>query len=145
MSEMTATRKGIILGGAGLGAIVLWIVAASFLWRTSVPHLRLSGLDEHDFFTARELSRARRYGDGADALWLGGTLAELLALVVLVRRAPRLARGLGLGPVGSAVVVGMVLLVTLWFVRLPFGLAELWWQHHWGLGPFHPIAWLLAQ
>ena len=30
----------------------------------------------------------------------------------------------------------MVLLVTLWFVSLPFSLADLWWQHHWGLGPF---------
>ena len=39
----------------------------------------------------------------------------------------------------------MVLLVTLWFVALPFGLAALWWQHHWGLGPFDVLAWLDAQ
>ncbi len=39
----------------------------------------------------------------------------------------------------------MVVLVTLWFVSLPFGLAELWWQHHWGLGPFDVVAWLVQQ
>ena len=110
-----------------------------------MPHLQLGGLDEHRFFSARELSRASSYGTGEDVLWLLGTLARLVALAVLVRRAPRFARGLGLGPIGSAVIVGMVLLVTIWFVGLPFGLAELWWQHHWGLGPFDPAAWLLAQ
>jgi STE24 endopeptidase len=52
---------------------------------------------------------------------------------------------MGLGRIGSAIVVGMVLLVTLWFVGLPFGLADLWWQHHWGLGPFDVPAWLNAQ
>jgi STE24 endopeptidase len=39
----------------------------------------------------------------------------------------------------------MVLLVTLWFVQLPFSLADLWWQHHWGLGPFDVLAWLSGQ
>jgi len=39
----------------------------------------------------------------------------------------------------------MVLIVALWFVALPFSLAELWWQHHWGLGPFNILAWLVAQ
>ena len=52
---------------------------------------------------------------------------------------------MGLGRIGSAVIVGMVLLVTLWLVSLPFGLVELWWQHHWGLGPFDVLAWLDAQ
>ena len=66
------------------------------------------------------------------------------------RRAPRprvrdcraAVRGMGLGRIGSAIVAGMVLLVTLWFVALPFSLADLWWQHHWGLGPFDVLAWL---
>jgi STE24 endopeptidase len=39
----------------------------------------------------------------------------------------------------------MVLLVTLWFVALPFSLVDLWWQHHWGLGPFDVGAWLAGQ
>ncbi len=141
---MTATRKGVILG-AGLLAVACWALAASYLWRTSVPRLRLGGLDEHRYFSERELARAASYGTGVDVLWLLGTVARLVALAVLVWRAPRFARGLGLGPIGSAVIVGMVLLVTLWFVGLPFGIAGLWWQHHWGLGPFDPGAWLLQQ
>jgi STE24 endopeptidase len=64
---------------------------------------------------------------------------------VLVWRLPRSIRQIGLGPIGSAVIAGMVLLVTLWFVSLPFSFADLWWQHHWGLGPFDVAAWLGAQ
>jgi STE24 endopeptidase len=140
---MTATRMA---KGATLAiAVAIWCVCAWLLSRTSVPSLHLAGLDEHRFFTAHSLARARSYSRGADALWAAGTIAELAALGVLVRVLPRSARGIGLGRIGTAIVVGMVLLVTLWSVSLPFGLAALWWQHHWGLGPFDVLAWLSAQ
>jgi STE24 endopeptidase len=146
MSEMTAIRiRRVILGAGCLACAAAWILAAGLLWRTSVPHLHLGGLDEHRYFSSHELARARSFTNGNDAIWLLGTLARLVALVVLAWRAPRIVRGLGLGRIGSAVIVGMVLLVTLWFVSLPFGLAELWWQHHGGLGPFDVLAWLVAQ
>jgi STE24 endopeptidase len=122
-----------------------WAVCAWLLWRTSVPSLRLSGLDEHRFFSARQLHRSARFAHGEQALWLGGTLATLAALVVLAVRLPRTVASMGLGRIGSAVIVGMVLLSTLWAVSLPFGLVDLWWQHHWGLGPFDVLAWLDAQ
>jgi STE24 endopeptidase len=70
---------------------------------------------------------------------------SLCALGVLVWRLPRSIRGMGLGRIGSAIVAGVVLLVTLWFVGLPFGLAQLWWDHHYGLGPFDVLAWLNSQ
>lgn len=123
----------------------MWCVGAWLLWRTSVPSLHLSGLDEHRFFSARQLARARNYNRGADGLFLGSVVAQLVALVVLVRLLPRSVRTMGLGRVGSGIVAGMVLLVTLWFVDLPFSLADLWWQHHWGLGPFDVVSWLAAQ
>jgi STE24 endopeptidase len=146
MSEITATRIKYLTRGVTLLACAAgWIVAAAYLWRTSVPSLHLSGFDEHRFFTPHELARARSYGNGERALWLLGTLAPIAALVVLARRAPRMVRGLGLGRVNGAIVVGMVVLVTLWFVSLPVGLAHLWWQHHWGLAPFDVPAWLAAQ
>lgn len=69
----------------------------------------------------------------------------LATLGVLAWLLPRSIRQMGLGRIGSAVVAGMVLLVTLWFVSLPFSFADLWWQHHWGLGPFDIAAWLAAQ
>jgi STE24 endopeptidase len=141
MSERTAIRTAVTLAAAG----VCWAVCAWLLWRTSVPSLHLSGLDEHRFFTARQLRRSARFAHGEQALWLGGTVATITALAVLARILPRRVSTMGLGRIGSAVIVGMVLLCVLWAVNLPFGLVELWWQHHWGLGPFDILAWLNAQ
>jgi STE24 endopeptidase len=139
MSERIAIRIGLGL------ALAAWIVAAVLLWRTSVPSLDLGGLDTTPYFSHELLARAHRYGNGARLLWLLGTVATLAALVVLVWRLPRSARSLGLGRVGSAIVIGMVMVATLWLVRLPFTIAGLWWQHHYGLGPFDPVAWLSGQ
>jgi Zn-dependent protease with chaperone function len=139
MSERIAMRIGLVLG------LAAWIVAAVLLWRTSVPSLHLGGLDASRYFSPELLARAHRYGNGARLLWLLGTIATLAALVVLVWRLPRSARSLGLGRVGSAIVIGMVMVATLWLVRLPFVIAGLWWQHHYGLGPFDPVSWLSAQ
>jgi STE24 endopeptidase len=131
----------VTLAVAALG----WGVAVVLLARTSVPALQLSGLDSHRFFSVRALSRTARYARGEQLLWLTGTVASLGALVVLARVLPRHVRGMGLGRIGSALIVGMVLLTTLWAVSLPFSLAGLWWDHHWGLGPFDVLAWLDAQ
>ena len=132
--------------GATLAAAALaWCACAWLLTRTSVPSLHLSGLDERRYFSARELARARSYTRGEDALYAAGVFAQLIALVVLVWRLPRSVRQMGLGRLSSAIVAGMVLLVTLWFVALPFSLADLWWQHHWGLGPFDVGSWLVSQ
>ncbi|MDP9260354.1 MAG: M48 family metalloprotease [Actinomycetota bacterium] len=143
---MTATRIGRL--GRPVTLVVCaagWVAAATYLWRTSVPSLHLGGLDEHRFFSARLLDRAHSFGTGEQVLWLLGTLATLAALGVLAWRLPRSVGRLGLGRVSSAIVIGMVILVTLWFVSLPFGVVDLWWQHHWGLGPFNPATWLVAQ
>jgi STE24 endopeptidase len=107
--------------------------------------LRLSGLDEHRYFSVHSLARAHSYSLGSGLLWLLGTAATVAGLLVLARVLPRSVRGMGLGRVASAIIAGMVLLVTLWFVALPFSLADLWWQHHWGLGPFDVWAWLVGQ
>jgi STE24 endopeptidase len=139
MSERTAIRIGVPLAVGG------WIVAAVLLWRTSVPSLHLTGFDPHSAFSDDLLRRAHRYGNGERLIWLLGRLAAIAALVVLVRRLPRSARGLGLGRVSGAIVIGMVVLVTLWFVSLPFSVANLWWQHHYDLGPFDVGGWLAAQ
>jgi STE24 endopeptidase len=147
MSEMTATRTTTrIAKGAALAAgVALWLVCAWLLSRTSVPALHLGGLDKNRFFPHALLARAVRYSRGEDLLWLGSTLASLAALFALTRVLPSRVRGIGLGRIGTSVIVGMVLMVTLWFVSLPFGLADLWWQHRYGLGPFDAGAWLASQ
>lgn len=126
-------------------AAAVWCACAWLLVRTSVPALDLSGVDAREYFSARTLHRAESYSRGLELLWLVGTLVMLLVLAVLARRLPRTVRSIGLGRIGSAVIVGMVLLVALWFAALPFSLTELWWQHHWGLGPFDIVAWLDGQ
>jgi STE24 endopeptidase len=143
MSEKTAIRMGqvVTLAVAAVG----WGVGAWLLARTSVPSLDLSGVDEHRFFTEHAISSSAHYAHGVQALWLGRTVVVIAALVVLARRLPSSVRGMELGRIGSAIVVGMVVLVTLWAASLPFGIVELWWQHHWGLAPFDVLAWLDSQ
>jgi len=126
-------------------AAVAWCAGAWLLSRTSVPSLHLSGLDARRYFSAHELARARSFDRGEQGLYVLNLVAQLTALVVLVRLLPRSVRSMGLGRIASGIVAGMVLLVTLWFAGLPFSLVDLWWQHHWGLGPFDVFSWLTAQ
>jgi STE24 endopeptidase len=123
----------------------VWCACAWLLARTSVPSLDTSGLDLHRYFSQRSLDRAASYTRGVEVLWLLSTAATLVALVLMARILPSKVRSIGLGRIGTAVIVGMVLIVGLWFVGLPFSFAELWWQHHWGLGPFDILAWLNGQ
>jgi STE24 endopeptidase len=146
MSEMTAVRKGTALRAAALILLIAaWAVGATRLWQTSVPgSLSTSGLDVHRLFSAAELSRTHRYWRFVEADWALQVVATLVALVVLARRAPRIARSIGLGPIGSGVVVGMLTLVTLWFVGLPFSFAAQWWAARHGLARHDYVAWLAA-
>jgi STE24 endopeptidase len=131
MSEMTATRMrwGTVVAGA-----LLWLAAAWLLWRTTIPgDLATPDLDPRGAFPAAELREAARYERVLRASWLLSTLASLAALVVLARRAPRLARATGLGRVGSAVIVGSVTFAVLWAVALPFSIVDWWWQRRHGL------------
>jgi Zn-dependent protease with chaperone function len=143
MSETTAMR---MTKAATLAvAAVAWCAGAWLLSRTSVPSLHLSGLDARRYFSAHELARARSFDRGEQGLYVLNLVAQLTALVVLVLVLPRSIRAMGLGRIASGIVAGMVLLVTLWFAGLPFSLVDLWWQHHWGLGPFDVFSWLTAQ
>jgi STE24 endopeptidase len=122
-------------------AVAVWCVCAWLLARTSVPSLHLSGLDEHRYFSQRLLDRAHSYSRGSDLLWLAGKVVEIAALALLARVLPRSVRGMGLGRIGAAIIVGMVLLTATWAAGLPIDLLDYWWQHHWGLGPFDVWAW----
>jgi STE24 endopeptidase len=140
MTAMRIRKAATLAVAAGMWCTCAWLLAG-----TSAPAVDVSGLDVHRYFSRRALERAESYSRGAELLWLLGTAATLVALVALTRLLPRKVRSIGLGRIGSAVIVGMVLIVVLWFVSLPFSLAGLWWQHHWGLGPFDVAAWLSGQ
>src|SRR4029078_8904511 len=119
---MTATRIG-RLATLAVAALV-WAVAAALPWRTTGPSdLRLPTLDARAVFGASAVHAGERYERFLNYNWLIGTLATLTTLVVVVRRAPLLARSLGLGPVNSGIVTGIVVTTVVWAVSLPFGIA----------------------
>ena len=143
---MTATRIGWL---ARVGLLILlvaaWVAGGSRLWDTSVPaSLRTDGLDTSRFFTAAQLREAHRFSLFLQLDWLLATLAALVALVVLAVRLRPVAGRIGLGPIGSGVIVGMVTLTTLFLVGLPFSFAAQWWRARHGLAPNDYLAWLLA-
>jgi STE24 endopeptidase len=129
---MTATRIGRLATLAVL--VALWVVAAVLLWRTKVPqNLHLSSLDPNEVFGRKAVLAGERYERFLDYTWLLGTIASLVALVVMVRRAPQLSRSLGLGRVNAALVTGIVVLTVVWAVSIPFTLAAAWWERRHGI------------
>ncbi len=113
---------------------LLWALAASVLWRTKVPaDLHLPRLDPQAVFGARAVRAGVRYERFLDYSWALGTIAKLVTLVVMVRRGPRLARSLGLGPVNAGLITGVVVITVLWTVSLPFDIAAGWWDRRHGI------------
>lgn len=147
---MTATRMGRIATLAA-GAVV-WFVAASLLWRTTVPaDLKLPSIDERATFGAELVREAERYERFYYVLWFLATLVALAVLVWLVRRGPRLASSLRLGRVNAGIITGVVVTTILWAVSLPFFYASAWWDRRhgisvepWGLIAFEPWLELLG-
>ena len=125
--------------------VAVWLGCAWLLARTSVPSLHLSGLDQRQFFPAKLLARTASYTRGADAIWAASKIATLIAFAIVAWVLPKRVRGIGLGRVGTSVIVAMVVLVTLWFVQLPFAVASLWWDHHYGLSKLDIAGWIGTQ
>jgi STE24 endopeptidase len=147
MSEMTATRKRPAWGAATITvlAAAVWLISAYLLLRTTVPgNLDLSGLDVHKFFSAAEIERTERYERFVRIVVLLGLIAEIVALLVLMRRAPRIARNTGLGPIGAGMIIAVITLAVLWAVDLPFSTALRWWDERHDLTEGSWIDWLIA-
>jgi STE24 endopeptidase len=129
---MTATRISRV---ATLAVVALvWALAASALWRTKVPaDLRLPKLDPQGVFGADAVRAGVRYERFLDYEWLLGTIVSLVALIVMVRRGPRLARSLGLGRVNAGLITGVTVTTVLWAASLPFDFAAAWWERRHGI------------
>src|SRR6266566_5299813 len=129
---MTATRISRVATLAV--AALVWALAASALWRTKVPaDLHLPRLDTQTVFGAGAVRVGERYERFFEYEWLLGTIAKVLALVVMVRRGPRLARSLGLGRVNAGLITGVLVMTVLWAVSLPFRIATGWWERRHGI------------
>src|SRR5439155_8688462 len=112
-------------------------------WKTTVPSLDLSGLDPRHYFSSFDLARTARYERFVRIDLVLSLLAEIATLVVFMRRAPRLARITGLGPIGAGLIVAMVLVIVLWAVGLPFAIALRWWDQRHNLTEGSWIQWLV--
>jgi STE24 endopeptidase len=139
---MTATRKTL----ATITVLAIpWLVAAWFLWDTTVPSdLHLPDLKARDYFTAAQLDETADYERFVRIVLVLSLVATVVALIVLVRRIPRVARSTGLGPIGAGMIVGMVMLVVLWAVNLPFAIALRWWDQRHDLTEGSWVDWLVA-
>ena len=121
----------------------MWAAAVTLLWHTEIPsNLRLPKVDAHQFFTSAQLASYWRYERFYYLTWAMSLFATIVALVVMTRRAPRWARSIGLGRVGTGVIIGMLTLTVLWFVHLPFNVADRWWERRHGLSRGSWVAWL---
>jgi STE24 endopeptidase len=115
-------------------AVTLWLLAAVFLWRTKVPaDLRLPPLDPRHVFGARVVRAGIRFDRFFEIEWVIATVVTLAVLSGLVRRGPRLARSLGLGPVNAGIITAVFVTVVLWAVSIPFDLASSWWSRRHGI------------
>ena len=124
---------------------VLWIVAAVFLYRTSVPSgLSLPDINPSDYWSAHELDRAESFELFLTVDRLLAVLATAVALFILAVWAPGFARRTGLGAVSAGIIVGMVTIVVIWAVSIPFSLAEQWWYRRHGLSRESYLEWLVA-
>ncbi len=141
---MTATR--LLKAGAIIPFAALWVAAAVLLWRTRVPgDLRLPHVDPKDYFDAGVLHRAADFEGVLRLTFVVGLAIELVALVVLVFVARRIAQGFELGRVGTGVMVGAFTTLVIWAVGLPAGFFDLYWQRHYAISHQGYVDWALEQ
>jgi STE24 endopeptidase len=115
--------------GAVLLALLVWLVAASLLWRTEVPaNLRLPPIDVEAVFGPRTVDKAEDYRRFLRILWVGLSVAQLTALWLLVRAAPRIEARLRGRALLRGIQLGLISVALLWAVWVPFGIAGLWWR-----------------
>jgi len=124
-----------VLAGAGL-----WAWAALLLWRTSVPAVRPPRLDAAALFGTGLLERTARYERLLRLLVLLLAVAQAAALALVARSARRLR--LGLGRVGTGLVLAALSATAAWAVALPVHVVALWWRRRHGISaqPYHELA-----
>lgn len=104
-------------------------MAASLLWRTAVPDgLDLPRVDVEAVFGEGAVEEAADYRRVLRALWLGLAAAELGVLYLLVRAAPRLEVRLPGSSLLRGIQLGLISVIALWAVWLPFAVVGLWWR-----------------
>lgn len=127
-----ADRGGPLKRGAAiaLAAIVAvaWVIAATRLWKTSVPAgLDLPDLRASDVVDPAALREAERYEVVVRVLAIASKVVLLAVLALYARRGARYVSESAAGPLGTGFLLGMLGLALVWLAQLPFDLAGLWW------------------
>ena len=139
---LTGRRAASLVGLAALAAA--WVFAITQLLHTTVPSgLHLPHLDPSAYFTPAQLHRARSYERFVRIDFVLSQIALLAALVGYALRGERLERESAAGRVGTGLLLGMLGLAIVWIARLPFGLAEVWWERRHGISHQGYVSWVL--
>jgi STE24 endopeptidase len=135
-----------VRSAVGVLVVAALAVGAVLLYRTAVPHdLQLPEVDAKEVFGEELVEDAERYERFLYVLWVLATLALLGALLVYAHRGAAYARESAAGPIGTGILLGMLGLAVVWLVRLPFGLAALWWGRRHELTELGYVEWLFAD
>ncbi len=125
--------RAVGLALALLAICALWAWAASALWQSSVPALKLAHVDAASQFSASYLARSSSYGRFLDIDRLLGEIVLLGVLVLYARRGHRLMRESAAGAIGTGMMLGMLGFAVVWIAEIPFGLAAVWWERRHGV------------
>jgi STE24 endopeptidase len=147
---MTATRivrPATIAAAAG----AVWVLAAFFLLHTKVPDdLNPPHLDAYRVFGAEVTRAGQRFDRFFDYDSVLAMLTGIAVLAVYLRRGPRLARRLALGPVNAGIITAVFITFVVWAVSIPFDIAASWWsrrhdilQRSWSSIVFEPVGGLI--
>ena len=127
------------------------MLVAFFLLRTKVPgDLNPPHLDAHKVFGAGVTRAGARFDRFFDYESVLGMLSGIAVLAVYLRRGPRLAHRLPLGPVNAGIITAVFITVVVWAVSVPFDIAASWWsrrhdilQRSWSSIVFEPVGGLI--
>jgi len=122
------SARATLAAGAVLAA-GLWALAAVLLWRSRIPgDLELPRLGETAFFHPQATGRAEAYERVVVWILVGSVVAQVAVLAAMAWRLPRTARAIGLGPIGSGVIVGLLTMLAAWAADIPFTAVLTWWD-----------------
>jgi len=137
------TPVRLLLGVAAAGG---WLVAARLLLDTAVPDdLELAEVDAPQVFGEQLVAEAERYERVLLVLWVLSQMTLVAALWVYARKGAAFARESAAGPIGTGMLLGMLGLAIVWLVRLPFGIAGLWWGRRHEVSEMGYLEWLLGD
>jgi STE24 endopeptidase len=137
------------LGAAVLGALAVavgWTLAATSLWRTTVPaHLKLAHVSLTTVLAPALLHRAEHFSSVERLLGALQIVALVVALLLYARFGGRFAQESAAGRIGTGMLLAMLGFAVVWIAELPFGLADLWWQRRYGVAHTGYISWVVAN